>query len=299
MSAQPSTPPLICLTPAQADAWQALLAAAAAAGAPTFASGTQVPEWLQWQADSGRWSCTLPEQDARRPLLDLYLPLCSASGELPLTIAHVGQSLDGYIATAAGDSFYVNGPDNILHLHRLRALCDAVIVGAATVATDNPRLTVRLASGTHPLRVILDPSRRLAGSERVFTDGLAPTLRVVPRAAGVAIAADELAVERGAEGLDLPDLLRQLRARGCSRVFVEGGGITVTSFLRAGLLDRLHIAIAPLLIGEGRRALRLPAQPRLQDCLRLSARVFAMGSDTLYDCDLREPVPADTANRSV
>ena len=298
MSAQPSTPPLICLTPAQADAWQALLAAAAAAGAPTFASGTQVPEWLQWQADSGRWSCTLPEQDARRPLLDLYLPLCSASGELPLTIAHVGQSLDGYIATAAGDSFYVNGPDNILHLHRLRALCDAVVVGAGTVAADNPRLTVRLTSGTHPLRVIIDPARRLGEDAHVFNDGLAPTLRVVSSPQAAAGAVPELVVAQTADGLDLADLLRQLHLRGCRRVFIEGGGITVSAFLLAGLLDRLHIAIAPLLIGEGRRALRLPAQDRLQDCLRLSARVVAMGPDMLYDCALREPALSGSANTS-
>src|SRR5690606_5355706 len=87
-------------------------------------------------------------------------------------------SLDGYIATDSGDSYYVTGPDNVLHLHRMRALCGAVIVGAETVSTDDPRLTVRLATGPNPLRVVLDPRRRLASEYRVFADGEAPTLLI-------------------------------------------------------------------------------------------------------------------------
>ncbi len=57
--------------------------------------------------------------------------------------------------------------------------------------------------------------------------------------------------------------------------------------MTAGLLDRLHIAVAPLLIGEGRPAIRMPPQLRLQDCLRLQPRVYSAGSDILFDCDLR------------
>ncbi len=89
------------------------------------------------------------------------------------------------------------------------------------------------------------------------------------------------------ESLDLRDLLQQLRERGCSRIFVEGGGVTVSSFLSAGLLDRLHIAVAPLLIGEGRPAIRMPPQLRLKDCLPLRHRVYRSGNDILFDCDLR------------
>jgi len=230
-------------------------------------------------------------------LLDLYLPLCGPGSPRAFTLAHVGQSLDGFIATTSGDSYYINGPENILHLHRLRALCDAVIVGAGTVAADNPRLTTRLVPGPNPLRVILDPSRRLDGSQHVFTDGAAPTLRVCCDATSTPGPVPELRVARTAAGIDLDDLLAQLRARGCHRVFVEGGGITVSAFLQAGLLDRLHIAVAPLLIGEGRRALRLPGSEKLAQCLRPSTRVFAMGRDMLYDCDLRA-APDGRANTS-
>jgi riboflavin-specific deaminase-like protein len=246
---------------------------------------------LLWDPSSG-WS--LPAGTPRHDLLELYLPISSATTDRPITLGHIGQSLDGFIATPTGDSCSVTGPDNILHLHRLRALCDAVVVGAGTVAADNPRLTTRLVSGGNPVRVILDPSGRLPATHTVFSDGAASTLRVC--AAGVdgaaaARARGEQVLEVAACGrrLELRDLLAQLHARGHCRIFVEGGGVTVSGFLEAGLLDRLHVAVAPLLIGEGRPAIRLPPQLRLQDCRRLKHRVFRCGQDILYDCDLRAP----------
>ena len=99
-----------------------------------------------------------PADDPRHALIDLYLPICSATGARPITVGHLGQSLDGFIATHAGESQFVTGEENILHLHRMRALCDAVVVGAGTVAADDPQLTTRHVSGPSPLRVVLDPT---------------------------------------------------------------------------------------------------------------------------------------------
>ncbi len=229
---------------------------------------------------------------ATHALLDLYLPMCNVSSESPLTVAHLGQSLDGYIATDCGDSNYITGPENILHLHRMRALCDAVVVGAETVSTDNPQLTTRLATGDSPVRVILDPTRRLTADYRVFSDASAPTLLIC----------DEPNVHAGAESIGLGQivgvpadggtlrldvLLNCLHRRGIHSVFVEGGGATVSKFLEAGLLDRLHLAIAPMIIGQGRPGIRLPASKRISACLRPAHRVFSMGADVLFDCDLR------------
>ena len=79
-----------------------------------------------------------------------------------------------------------------------------------------------------------------------------------------------------------------------SQVFVEGGGSTVSRFLEAGLLDRLHVAIAPLVTGRGRPGLTLPARERIAECLRPAHRVFTMGGDVLFDCDLRANAPPTT-----
>ena len=267
----------------EARAWRCLLAASRR----SEGSISACPDWLARRGSA--YAPTAEAPDAVRALLDLYAPLCGAQAERPLTFAQLGQSLDGHIATASGDSYYVTGPDNVRHLHRLRALSTAVIVGAGTVDRDDPQLTVRHVSGPNPVRVVLDPSARLDVSRRVFTDGAAPTL--VVHADGLDAPApgnaEILRVPIDAAGLNLGVLLEQLRERGLACVFVEGGGSTVSRFIEAGFVDRLHVAIAPIVTGRGRPGLTLPARERIAECLRPAHRVFTMGGDVLFDCDLR------------
>lgn len=235
---------------------------------------------------------------------ELYGTLRDAPA-IPVTVAHLGQSLDGFIATRSGDSRFVTGPANLVHLHRMRALCDAVVVGAGTVAIDDPQLTTRLVAGRSPLRVVIDPQRTLGAHYRVFTDGAAPTLvacgvsrlgrralgRVVPGGNPRHGRAELLGVSETVTGLDLAALLAALRLRGLARIFIEGGGQTVSSFLTAGLVDRLQIAVAPFLIGDGRPAIRLPPPAQLGDCTRPARRVYRMGEDILFDFDLAKARP--------
>ncbi len=246
---------------------------------------------LAWRPGAG-WELRVPAGDPRTATLDLYLPICGATRAHPITIGHLGQSLDGFIATLTGDSQFVTGAANIVHLHRLRALCDAVIVGAGTVAADDPQLTTRHVSGDNAVRVVFDPTRRLGSTFKVFSDGEAATLYVCGRSlvepgethvgAAPIVAFDDTRPEQ-----DVGHVLELLRARGCTRIFVEGGGVTVSAFLEANLLDRLHMTIAPLLIGDGRPAIRLAPHANLRDCRRPRYRVFRMGGDVLFDCDLR------------
>jgi diaminohydroxyphosphoribosylaminopyrimidine deaminase/5-amino-6-(5-phosphoribosylamino)uracil reductase len=286
------------LTAADADrAWNLILAAASAADlvagdeTPALAGGDG--SLLAWRAASG-WQCLLSPEDPLRAFIDLYLPFCSATAARPMTLGHLGESLDGFIATHAGESQWVTGRENLLHMHRLRALSHAVIVGAGTVALDDPQLTTRLVAGPNPLRVVLDPGRRLSHQHRVFNDGGAETLYLC---AAQLVQPDEtevgcarlVGVASTADGIDVREVVGLLRTRRCHRIFVEGGGVTVSMFLQANLLDRLHLAIAPLLIGNGRAAIRLPAATALDDCHRPAYRVFRMGGDVLFDCDLRTP----------
>jgi riboflavin biosynthesis pyrimidine reductase len=89
----------------------------------------------------------------------------------------------------------------------------------------------------------------------------------------------------GANGsLRLADVLDLLAARGLRRIFVEGGGITVSRFLAAGCLHRLQITIAPLIIGSGRPSISLPEIGRLSEGLRPTVRRFDLGRDVLYEC---------------
>lgn len=222
------------------------------------------------------------------PLVALYLPLCGAA---PFTLGHLGQSLDGFVATARGESLFITGEENVRHMHRLRALCDAVVVGASTVAADDSRLTTRLVPGPNPLRVVIDPRRRLAASLRLFSDGAAPALLVCDAARarpGERFGGAEVVGLPAREGrLEYGAILALLRARGCRTVFVEGGAATVSGFLAARLLDRLQVTVAPALLGDGLPGLRLPAVPRIADAAPFACRVLRTGDDVLFDCDLR------------
>jgi riboflavin-specific deaminase-like protein len=223
-------------------------------------------------------------------LLDIYMPLCIGASSSGMVVGHLAQSLDGRIATESGASQFISGQADLEHAHRMRALFDAVVVGAGTVEKDDPRLTTRLVPGTHPTRVVIDPQRRLGAHHSIFQDGEAPTLLVCAsgaaggqhgRAEVVPIARDE------AGGLPVGAILDALRARGLGRIFIEGGGVTLSRFLAAGALDRLHVAVAPCILGSGRAAFSLPIIEQLSDAIAFECRHFALGPDILFDCALR------------
>lgn len=226
----------------------------------------------------------------RRPLaapadLPLYGPLCGAA---EFVLGRLAQSLDGYIALRDGRSQWISGPEDIAHTHRVRALSDAVVVGAGTVRADDPQLTTRLCEGPNPVRVILDPALRLPATHRVF-DGSVDTLVVAAgtaRAANRVGAAEVLRVAGTEHALDLPALRAALRARGLRRLFVEGGGKTVARFLAAGLLDRLHVTVAPMLMGAGIPAFPLPPVDNLGEAPRYTWAVHPIGRDILLDIAL-------------
>ncbi len=221
----------------------------------------------------------------------LYEPLWSPTWVL----GHLGQSLNGCIATHNGDSCFVTGPENLTHLHRIRALCDGVLVGFGTALRDDPQLTTRRVIGPNPVRIVLDLEARLPPHLKLFRDQQAITWRICGENVRVnALPMVEVVRVPTATALDYGQLVAQLRDLGIQRLFVEGGGVTVSRFLAARALTRLHIAIAPLIIGGGRLGLQLPPVDTLAAANRLRCRHFAMGDDVLFDCDLvgkRENIP--------
>jgi diaminohydroxyphosphoribosylaminopyrimidine deaminase/5-amino-6-(5-phosphoribosylamino)uracil reductase len=239
------------------------------------------------------FALSVPADSEALELFELYLPLCVGPASEELVVGHLGQSLDGQIATASGASQYVTGPQNIRHLHRLRALFDAVIVGANTVDCDNPKLTTRLVAGPNPTRVVLDPNRRLRGDRIVFQDGAAPTLILCARGPSERhgfVHAAVHGVESSGGLLPVDGVIAALRSRGLRRLFVEGGGVTVSRFLEARGLHRLHLTVSSVFLGSGRPGVKLPGIDRLDAALRPRVRRFTLGEDVLFDCDfVRSP----------
>ncbi|MEU5696766.1 dihydrofolate reductase family protein [Actinosynnema sp. NPDC020468] len=178
----------------------------------------------------------------------------------PHVLLSVAMSLDGYIDDGREARFPLSGDEDFAAVDRLRAECDAILVGAGTVRTDNPRLLVRnaewraarVAAGRpeHPLKVVVSESGDLdpglvfwhCGDRKVLytTDSGAARTPVRHLADVVSLGVD----------LDYGAVLDDLGARGVGRLLVEGGTTVHTGFLVAGLADEIRMAVAPLFIGH-------------------------------------------------
>ncbi|MDX2170704.1 MAG: bifunctional diaminohydroxyphosphoribosylaminopyrimidine deaminase/5-amino-6-(5-phosphoribosylamino)uracil reductase RibD, partial [Deltaproteobacteria bacterium] len=174
----------------------------------------------------------------------------------PLVTLKLAATLDGRIATRRGDSRWITGAAARRLVHTWRNEMDAVMVGAGTVLADDPRLTCRLRGGRDPLRVIVDGRLRVPLTARVLTKEAArgtvlATVRSSSRklAALRARGAEVLALPGRGGRLSLPRLLRALAQRGVNTVLLEGGATLAGAALRAGVVDRLAIFLAPKLIG--------------------------------------------------
>ncbi|MCX7310900.1 MAG: RibD family protein [Hyphomicrobiales bacterium] len=218
-----------------------------------------------------------------------------------MVVAQIGQSLDGRVATETGHSHYINGPAGLAHLHRLRALVDAVVIGVGTALADDPQLTVRRVNGPQPARVVIDARGRLpSGAKLLANDGVR---RLVVTGAGAKppLPADiEIVGVAKMDGqLAPPDILSALAARGLRRVLIEGGADTVSRFLTAKCLDRLHVTVAPIILGSGRSSFALPPIARVDEAILMPVKVHRLDDEVLFDCDLSaQRVPVGRAKKS-
>ena len=262
-----------------------------------FASQRTDDSWTQFaqsfrsaqQAPASRWA-------------PVFEPLRTGSVDDLVIVAQIGQSLDGRIATSSGHSKYINGPAGLAHLHRLRSLVDAVVVGVGTALADDPQLTVRRVEGPNPVRVVVDPNGRLPANARMLVqDGARRLIITAMNARKSAVNGVEIVPLPLADGRIAPAaILAELAKRGMRRILIEGGADTVSRFFSAGCLDRLHVIIAPIILGNGRPSFILPSLERADQAERISVRAHQFDDEVLFDCDLspqRVPI-SGSANKS-
>lgn len=209
-----------------------------------------------------------------------------------VTVAYA-QTLDGRLATRAGSSQWISGPESLRLAHALRARHDAVMVGIGTVLADDPRLTVRLVPGRNPLRVVVDSTLRTPPTAAVLADSSASgTLLAVTASADPirveamrALGATVLRAAADEDGrVALPALLAALRRRGIASLLAEGGARLITGLLRARLVDRLVVTVAPKLLGAGIEAVGELGIMALSNAIRLDpVTVERYGVDLVLD----------------
>ena len=240
-------------------------------------------DWFPVPSNFRTGSDPLPQ-----PWEDRFGPLRQGAVDDLVVVGQIGQSIDGRIATVTGHSKYINGPAGLAHLHRLRALVDAVLVGIGTAIADDPQLTVRRVTGPSPARIVLDPRGRLPSDARILTaDG---TRRLVITAEGVRppLPKDVEIAEIPARAGEIAPaaILAALFERGFRRVLIEGGAHTVSRFIAAGCLDRLHVMVAPIMFGSGQTGVTLEPIATADQALRSPMRAHLIGDEVLLDCDL-------------
>ena len=236
-----------------------------------------------------------------QPWSAIFSPLRHGCIDDLMVVAQMGQSIDGRVATESGHSKYITGPAGLDHLHRLRALVDAVVVGVGTAVADNPQLTVRRVTGPSPARVVIDPCGRLPASARMWTGDGVRRIAIVGEGeqANVPEGVEVLRVALKERRASPCDILRVLAGAGLRRIMIEGGAHTVSGFLEAGCLDRLHIVVAPMLLGAGQPSVELKPVEFAHDALRPPVRAHVLADEVLFDIDLsRQRVCIGRANTS-
>lgn len=218
---------------------------------------------------------------------------------LPRVTVSYAQSLDGRIATASGESRYISCPATLGLAQRLRRDHQAILVGIGTALRDDPELSCRLRGCASPLRVVLDSRLRLpSDSTIVRTAGRLPTIVFCAGGDHPELRERRQRLERqGVRVLPVAQdecgrlspraVLETLAGDGVASLFVEGGGQVITSFLKAGLVRRMLVVVAPLLIGEGVWAVGDLGVRGLGEALRpRRCRVRRLGIDRVWELEL-------------
>jgi len=224
----------------------------------------------------------------------------------PVVTLSYAQTLDGRLATSTGSSQWISAPESLRFSHELRVEHDAIMVGAGTVCKDDPRLTVRLVAGRDPLRVVVDSTLRTPLTAAVLTEEAAPgtVFAVTDRAPAArcddvrALGATVLSLPAESGGrVDLVALLAALHEWGIRSLLVEGGAEMITALLRARLVDRLAVCVAPKILGAGIEAVgELGIRELARTLIMTDTSVIRYGVDLVLDGRVEYPgTPTMTA----
>ena len=203
--------------------------------------------------------------------------------KIPYVTLKAAQTLDGRIADKSGDSKWISSLGSRKHVHQLRASYDAVLVGYGTVKKDNPKLTVRLAEGRNPRRIILDTNLDLNNKSKLLLNNKDGKLIVLTSKKSIekkgkikkllSHNADIIYIKEDANGrLNLKSALKELAKINISSVLVEGGREVFTSFIKKSLFDDIMLYVTPKLIGCGISFLGNINKNNIKNALKLRVR---------------------------
>ncbi|MBI5875368.1 MAG: bifunctional diaminohydroxyphosphoribosylaminopyrimidine deaminase/5-amino-6-(5-phosphoribosylamino)uracil reductase RibD [Deltaproteobacteria bacterium] len=218
------------------------------------------------------------------------------TAKTPFVTLKLAATLDGKIATAAGESKWITGEDARKAAHQMRAEADAVMVGIGTVLKDNPELTTRLVTGKDPVRIVVDSKLSIPLNAKVLKLGKDGVIIATVRSQGSEVRSQKIKQlkAKGAEILalsskngmvDLKALMKELAKREITSLIVEGGSTLAASAIKQGVVDKVSIFLAPKLLGkEGLPMIGGLGIKRLKDAVSLSRlKCKRLGDDILLE----------------
>lgn len=222
--------------------------------------------------------------DNEKQELQLYLPYAllpwfSYQQNRTFAISHFAQTLDGRIASTSGDSKWIGNQENLTHAHKMRALCDAILVGTSTLRADQPRLSVRHVAGVNPLRVILGNN---VNREDIRSDNTSPVLLInKQRSAGCNLEQITLAATDGK--IDCREILRTLFEREINSIYIEGGAATTSHFLKSSSLDQVQIHLSPRILGSGTTGFQFDGISTMEQAVAFcNPRFLSIGDQIMF-----------------
>lgn len=215
---------------------------------------------------------------------------------LPFVGIKIAQTLDGRIADSVGRSKWITSKESRREAHRIRSEYDAILVGANTVLKDNPELTVRMASGRNPIRVILDGRLNINPKSKILKTRNAKTILLtsVPalqkkKKLAALVAKQGVQVVAAGSNVEInpKTVLQMLSSFGISSVLIEGGSATISGFLKHKSGHQLHCFVAPKILGAGLSAISLGASALRKSIQLMKPSVKVIGSDFLLEGSIK------------
>ena len=210
----------------------------------------------------------------------------------PYITIKFAQTLDGKIAAVDGSSRWISSPESRKFAHRLRAENDAVLVGIGTVLKDDPSLTARLAKGRNPARVILDSKLRTPFNSKIAKKARSTKTIIITgkNTPGRKIRKFEkkgikflISSNPKRGNISIDAAIRLLYKNGMKKILVEGGRDIITSFLRAGLADRIIAVISPKILGNGKESIGELGIKNIKGALKIKPeKIIKAGGDLIY-----------------
>jgi diaminohydroxyphosphoribosylaminopyrimidine deaminase/5-amino-6-(5-phosphoribosylamino)uracil reductase len=214
-----------------------------------------------------------------KKIFELYLPyiIVNKNAEVPFSFVHIAQTIDGKIATASGKSKWIGNQENLVHAHRIRALVDAILVGANTFKLDKPRLDVRHVKGDNPIKIIIANSKLdldcLSIGETILFSNNEIEYQSLPENT------EAICIEQDGNTIITTDVLKVLKQKGIHSLLIEGGSQTIRKFIEDKSIDRIEFHIAPMIFGSGKSGIELSEIDNLDESIPLqNPTLFKMGN---------------------